>query len=428
MKTFRFVFLFSLLFILTSCNFLTSSDSSKTVDAEKETVDKMADTSEATESVFQAGTYKWEKDGVIMGGLDLTDPQANSFTFMVQAYDGQNVGELSGKAEVDGDVATYTNPENADCKATFGWKDNQLAIDTSEACQSLNGTDVSFTGIYTLIPVGTSSTSSEQENGKAESTWQEAVYIDPSYDRGNLSISEVSTDSFQFVIDVSKSGQGGELKGTATINGDEATFEDTEDPTCKGTFMNKDNVITFTEDSCLNYHDAEVGFNGEYTLTDQAPVATENDDSKTSCETSPFHVELLKFAEEGHLKDASIFLGMSEDALKQTKPAMTYDDVLYEGIPGYYDDMYTYLTANHEVFNLRYNALSEGSAVPYQDVVCQFGEPDEVVFNELNSEYFHVYNAGENKLSFVSDTKEGAIKAVELESKEDKLKINPIQD
>ncbi len=428
MKTYRFVFLFSLLFILTSCNFLTSSDSSKTVDAEKETVDKISDTSEATESVFQAGTYKWEKDGVIMGGLDLTEPQADSFTFMLQAYDGQNVGELSGTAEIDGDVATFTHSENADCRATFGWNGNHMAIDTSEACQSLNGTDVSFTGIYTLIPVGTSPNSSEDKTDIVDSIWQEALYIDSTYDRGNLSISDVSSDSFQFEIDVSNSGQVGELKGTATINGDEATFEDEEDPTCKGTFMNKDNVITFIEDSCLNYHGAAVGFNGKYTMTDQAPITLENQESTASCESAPFHSKLLNFANEGHLKDASIFLGMSEDALKKTKPAMKYDDVLYEGIPGYYDDKYTYLTVNHEVFNLRYDALSEGSAVPYQDVVCQFGEPDEVVFNELDNEYLHVYSAGENKLSFVSDTKEGAIKAVELESKEDKLKLNPIQD
>ncbi|QHA91328.1 hypothetical protein [Bacillus sp. N1-1] len=413
MKTLRMVFLFILLLTVSACNFLTTSDSSEKVEAEKETVDKSSE--ETTKEVlFQEGTYKWEKDGEILGGLDITDPKADSFTFMLQAYDGENIGELSGIAQVNGEMASFTHAENAECKVSFGWKEDRLTIDTSEVCESLNESQVSFTGVYTKIEVGTSASPTEEnvEAEAEEASWQEALYIDPAFDRGNLSISNVTNDSFQFTIDVSSGGNDGELKGTATINGNEATFQDTEDPACSGTFIQSNDVVTFIEDSCLNYHDAAVGFNGDYTMTDQEPAEAAE---TASCEKAPFHSDLLQFAEQGHLKDASIFLGMSEEALKKLKPSMTYDEAFYEGTPGFYDDNYAYLTANDKVSDLRYNALSEGPAIPYTEVVCQFGEPDEVVFNELDSEYLHVYHAGENKLSFVSDSKEGAIKAVVLQ-------------
>ncbi|WP_226658784.1 hypothetical protein [Pseudalkalibacillus hwajinpoensis] len=410
MKTLRMVFLFTLLLTVSACNFLTTSDSSEQVEAEKEAVDKSSEEA-AQEVLFEEGTYKWEKDGEILGGLDITDPQADSFTFMLQAYDGQNVGELSGIAQVNGETATFTHAENTKCKVSFGWKEDRLAIDTSEACESLNENPVSFTGVYTKI--GVSSTSTEEKTTGEEANWQEALYIDPTFDEGNLTITNVTMESFEFAFDVSNGDQVGELTGTATIEGNEATFQDPEDPACSGTFVLSDGAISFIEDSCLNYHDAAVGFNGEYVLSDEKPTAT-NDTA--SCEKAPFHSELLQFAEQGHLKDASIFLGMSEEALKKLKPSMTYDEALYEGTPGFYDDSYAYLTADEKVSDLRYNALSEGPAVPYAEVVCQFGEPDEVVFNELDSEYLHVYYAGENKLSFVSDSKEGAIKAVELQT------------
>ena len=412
MKTLRMVFLFTLLLTVSACNFLTTSDSSEKVEAEKETVDKSS--GEAVKEVlFKEGTYKWEKDGEILGGLDITDPKADSFTFMLQAYDGQNVGELSGIAQVNGEMASFTHAENTECKVSFGWKEDRLTIDTSEACESLNENPVSFTGVYTKIEVGNSSTSTEEKTTGEEANWQEALYIDPTFDQGKLTISNVTKESFEFNFDISSGDQVGELTGTATIDGSEATFKDPEDPACSGTFVLSDDVISFVEDSCLNYHDAAVGFNGEYALSDEKPLAT---NETASCEKAPFHSDLLQFAEQGHLKDASIFLGLSEEALKKLKPSMTYDEALYEGTPGFYDDSYSYLTADEKVSDLRYNALSEGPAVPYAEVVCQFGEPDEVVFNELNSEYLHVYYAGENKLSFVSNSKEGAIKAVELQT------------
>jgi len=411
MKTLRMVFLFVLLLTVSACNFLTTSDSSEKVEAEKEAVDKSS-TETATEVLFQEGTYKWEKDGEILGGLDITDPKADSFTFMLQAYDGQNVGELSGIAQVNGEIASFTHAENAECKVSFGWKEDRLTIDTSEACENLNENPVSFTGVYTKIEVGNSSSPTE-ENTTEEANWQEALYINPTFEQGTLSLSNVTKESFEFTFDIRNGDQIGELKGTATINGNEATFEDSEDPACSGTFVLSDDGISFIEDTCLNYHDAAVGFNGEYALSNEKPTAT---NETASCDKAPFHSELLQFAEQGHLKDASIFLGMSEEALKKLKPSMTFDEALYEGTPGFYDDSYSYLTADEKISNLRYNALSEGPAVPYAEVVCQFGEPDEVVFNELDSEYLHVYYAGENKLSFVSDSKEGAIKAVALQT------------
>ncbi|MBN8210578.1 hypothetical protein JI666_17625 [Bacillus sp. NTK071] len=415
MKALRLIFLFSLLLLVTSCNFLTSSNSSEEVDAKKETGDKQSEPASQVSSLFQEGTYKWEENDIILGAMDITEPLDDSFTFMLQAYDGQHVGELSGTAEVDGETATFTDPDNAKCQATFGWQQDQITIDTSEDCQTEDNA-VSFTGIYTIIPVGTSNESEENTESK-ESDWQEALYIDPKFEQGNLSISNVSPDSFQFDFNISNDGHEGKLTGSATITGNEATFQDAEDPACKGTFVLESDVITFKEDSCLN--DAEVDFSGSFTMTDQKPLTSTGPDA--SCTASPFHTELMKFAEQGHLKDASIFLGMTEEALKQEKPSMSYEKDLYEGLPGFSDTKYTYLTVNQEVFNLRYNALSEGEAVPYNDLVCQFGEPDEVVFNELDNEYLHVYNAGENKLSFVSDTKEGGIKAVQLESQQSKL-------
>ncbi|TKD72119.1 hypothetical protein [Pseudalkalibacillus hwajinpoensis] len=417
MKALRLIFLFSTLLLVTSCNFLTSSNSSEEVDAKKETGDKQSEPSNQV-SMFQEGTYKWEENDIILGAMDITEPLDDSFSFMLQAYDGQNVGELSGTAEVDGETATFTDPNNEKCKATFGWQQDQITIDTSEACQTEESA-VSFTGIYTFIPVGNQEASnpSEETTESKESDWQEALYIDPKFEQGNLSISNVSPNSFQFDFDISSDGYDGELTGTANITGNEATFQDTDDPACKGTFALENNVITFKGDSCLS--DAGVDFSGSFTMTDQKPLTSTKPDA--SCTASPFHTELLKFAEQGHLKDASIFLGMTEEALKQEKPSMSYEKDLYEGLPGFSDTKYTYLTVNQEVFNLRYNALSEGEAVPYNDLVCQFGEPDEVVFNELDNEYLHVYNAGENKLSFVSDTKEGGIKAVQLESQQSKL-------
>ncbi|MGG1684410.1 hypothetical protein [Pseudalkalibacillus sp. NRS-1564] len=414
MKTLRHVLVFILLLIVTSCNFLTTSDSSEKVEAEKETVDKSAEETVQKDILFQDGTYKWEKDGEIHGGLDITDSASTSFTFMLQSYDGQNVGELSGTAEVDGEMAHFTHPDNDACKASFGWKEDRLAIDTSEACESMNENSASFTGVYTRIELE-SNPKDEAANEESSSEWKEALYIDPAFDQGNLSISNVTKESFQFTIDVSSGSDVGKLNGTATINGDEATFEDTEDPSCSGTFIRTNDVITFIEEACLSYHDAAVGFNGDYTMTDEKPL-TSAENTPTSCEKAPFHSELLNFAEQGHLKDASIFIGMSEEALKKIKPEMTYDETFYEGTPGFYDEKYAYLTANETVSHLRYNALSEGPAIPYTDVVCQFGEPDEVVFNELDNEYLHVYHTGENRLSFVSESKEGDIKAVALET------------
>ena len=411
MKTLRMVFLFTLLFTVSACNFLTTSDSSEKVEAEKEAVDKSSEVA-SSKVLFEEGTYKWEKDGEILGGLDITDPQSDSFTFMLQAYDGQNVGELSGTALVNGESASFTHPENQKCKVSFGWKADRLTIDTSEDCESINENTVSFTGVYTKIDVGTSSSQKEEETVAKEANWQEGLYVDPTLDHGQLSLSNVTNESFQFTFDIGSGDQVGELTGTATINGNEATYQNSEDPACSGTFIQSNDVISFIEDSCLNYHDSSVGFNGEYAMTDEA--STEKTD--TSCEKAPFHSDLLKFAEQGHLKDASIFLGMSEEALKKLKPSMTYDDALYEGTAGFYDDKYAYLTANEKVSNLRYNALSEGPAIPYAELVCQFGEPDEVVFNELDSEYLHVYFTGDNKLSFVSESKEGTITAVELQT------------
>ncbi|WP_394173009.1 hypothetical protein [Guptibacillus hwajinpoensis] len=422
MKALRLIFLFALLFLVTSCSFLTSSNSSEEVDAKKETEDKQSKSSSEMSSLFQEGTYKWEEDNMILGAMDIIEPQEGSFSFILQAYDGLNVGELSGTAEVDGDTATFTDPTNEKCKATFGWQQNQLAVDTSEACQTEENT-VSFTGIYTFIQIGKQEISNPSEAEETTesngSDWQEALYIDASYDRGNLSISNVSEDSFQFNFDISHAGQDGELTGTAEITGDEATFQDKDDPACKGTFALLNNVVTFKEDSCINYHGAGIEFTGSFTMTDQKPLTTTKPDP--SCTAAPFHTELLKFAEQGHLKDSSVFLGMTEDELKQEKPSMTYNEDLYEGLPGFFDNKYTYLTVDQEVFNLRYNALSEGEAIPYSDLICQFGEPDEVIFNELDNVYFHVYNSGENKLSFVSDSKEGDIKAVQLESQRSKL-------
>ncbi|WP_347551139.1 hypothetical protein ABFG93_04930 [Pseudalkalibacillus hwajinpoensis] len=424
MKALRLVFLFSLLLLVTSCNFLTSSNSSEKVEAEKETVDKLSEPSD--QALFQEGTYKWEKDGVILGAVDLTDPLDDSFTFMLQAYDGINVGEISGTAIVEGDTATFTHPENGECKASFGWQEDRMTIDTSEGCQSVAGNNVSFTGIYTLIPIGKQTTS--EDSASETSEWREALYIDPKFEQGNLSISNVTAESFQFSFDVSSGDHVGELSGTAQITGNEATFQDKDQPDCTGTFTSTDGVISFEEDSCLYYHGAAVDFNGSYTMTDQPPLASSTKREANSCEASPFHSDLLKFAKQGHLKDPSIFLGLTEEKLKEEKPSMKFEETLYEGIPGFYDETYAYLMANEEVFNLRYDALSEGAAIPYEDMLCQFGEPDEVVLNDMDSEYLHVYYAGDNKLSFVSDKEGGDIKAVELESMEDKLKANPIQD
>ncbi|WP_273849887.1 hypothetical protein [Guptibacillus spartinae] len=413
MKTLRLVFLFILLLTVSACNFLTTSDPAEKAEAEKEVVDKSS-TETASDALFQEGTYKWEKDGEILGGLDITDPNTDSFTFMLQAYDGQNVGELSGTAQVNGETATFIHAENTACKVSFGWKEDRLTIDTSEACESLNETPVSFTGVYTKIEVGNSPSSQTEEKTIAEeANWQEALYINPTFDQGELTLSNVTKESFEFTFNISNDDQVGEMNGTATINGSEATFKDPEDPSCTGTFVLSNEVISFIEDSCLKYHDAAVGFNGEYALSDENPTAT---NETATCEKAPFHSELLQFAEQGHLKDASIFLGMSEEALKKIKPDLTYDKTFYEGTPGFYDDKYAYFTPNEALSQLRYNALSEGPAIPYSDLVCQFGEPDEVTFNELDNEYLHVYYTGKNKLSFVSESKEGAITAVALET------------
>lgn len=223
-----------------------------------------------------------------------------------------------------------------------------------------------------------------------------------------------------FSFDVSNGAHVGQLTGKAKANGNEAIFQDNDQPECKGTFEINDNVITFKEDSCLYYHGAAVEFSGDFTMTDDPPKLPTAKADK-SCSAEPFHSGLLSFAEKGHLKNASIFLGMTEDELKASNPSLQYDDWYFEGIPAFFDNTYAYMTVDDKVFNMRYNALSEGPAIPYELLTCQFGEPDEVFLNELRGEYYHVYHAGDNMISFISSEENGSINAVELESQDDKL-------
>ncbi|MFP3441282.1 hypothetical protein R0K18_26475, partial [Pantoea sp. SIMBA_133] len=76
-----------------------------------------------------------------------------------------------------GEMASFTHTENSECKVSFGWKEDRLTIDTSEACEILNENPVSFTGVYTKIEVGNSSSSTEESATAEEANWQEARRI-----------------------------------------------------------------------------------------------------------------------------------------------------------------------------------------------------------------------------------------------------------
>ncbi|WP_377890005.1 hypothetical protein [Alkalihalobacillus sp. R86527] len=436
MRPLRLVFLFLSLILATSCNLLPGKDASKESEASKQPEAVEA----GTTTTWSEGTYKWEEDGNIMGTLDISDPSGTSFAFSLFAYDGQDVGELAGTTSGE-DQAVFTHPDKKECTVTFTKEKEAISVVATEECQSFADANVSFDGTYTLIPIGnetqseTSEESATEEESDSESAteerdddsisnWKEALYIDARFDTGNLSIYEVKPDSFMFSFDVSSGGHVGQLTGKAKANGNEAIFQDNEQPDCKGTFAMNDNVITFKEDSCLEYHGAAVEFSGEFTMTEDPPKLPTATRETNSCSSTPFHSDLLTFAEKGHLKDASIFLGMTEDELKASNPSLKYDDWFFEGIPAFFNSKYAYLTVDDKIFNMRYNALSEGPAIPYEQLTCQFGDPAEVYLNELRGEYYHVYHTGENMISFISTEEHGSISAVELESQDDKLQEN----
>ncbi|MCA0987552.1 hypothetical protein [Guptibacillus algicola] len=444
MRPLRLVFLFLSLILATSCNLLPGKDTAKESEASKEPEAVEA----GTTATWSEGTYKWEENGNIMGTLDISDPSGASFAFSLFAYDGQDVGELAGTTSGD-DEAVFTHPDNEECTVTFTKEKEAISVQATEECQNIADANVSFDGTYTFIQIGSethadsestdestteesateeeSDSEADAESAKEEpedesiSNWKEALYIDARFDKGNLSIYNVTPDSFMFSFDVSSGGHVGNLTGKAKANGNEAIFQDNDQPECKGTFTMKDNVITFEEDSCLYYHGAAVEFSGEFTMTDDPPNLPTATRENNSCSSAPFHSDLLTFAEKGHLKDASIFLGMTEDELKASNPALEYDDWFFEGIPAFFNNTYAYLTVDKKIFNMRYNALSEGPAIPYEQLTCQFGDPDEVFLNELRGEYYHVYHTGGNMISFISTEEKGSISAVELESQTDML-------
>jgi len=83
---------------------------------------------------------------------------------------------------------------------------------------------------------------------------------------GTLVISNATSDSFDFALDVETGGHPGEIDGTATVESNKATFKDAEFNTgCVLTFTLNDGSIDISQgNGCEEFHAQATSFEGTY--------------------------------------------------------------------------------------------------------------------------------------------------------------------
>jgi hypothetical protein len=79
--------------------------------------------------------------------LEIPDVGPRGFDFGIQAVSGGHTGELTGKAKLTAESATWRDAESG-CQVTFALTDGRIRVDASDACSSFGGMGVVFGGNY----------------------------------------------------------------------------------------------------------------------------------------------------------------------------------------------------------------------------------------------------------------------------------------
>ncbi len=93
---------------------------------------------------------KWNRVGTGRfdpSSLEISAVASTSFSFLISAASGANVGEMAGEAKFQGDKAVFTDKATG-CVATFTKKGAAVIIEAPGGCDTFGGVGVTFGGEY----------------------------------------------------------------------------------------------------------------------------------------------------------------------------------------------------------------------------------------------------------------------------------------
>lgn len=157
--------------------------------------------------------------------------------------------EVDNEITIEGKTITVAPPEGEYAK------DSTYTLHIKEGLSSTSG----IPSDKTVTMSFTTESSKQFETGE----WTRDI----KYNGATLTVEQVKDQAFDFTLNAVSGAHSGKIEGTATIEGDTATFSD--DQGCTLTFKNLGDTITITQtDECAAYAGAAVGFSGDYTIGD----------------------------------------------------------------------------------------------------------------------------------------------------------------